>query len=318
MHTPMTPPARLLVALAAGAALCAPALADAQQRTTPNPETTRRERAAADAPVEPGPKRMSSFGTRLSNGEAVALLREMQQMTEQALEVSRSAERANAVPEVKAAASRVVETVWGVPSGVSPTAATGEVRSHGWKERWQVTGAEFDPNFVKRYGANPPRITDPRQLGLMGRGLAVRGRLEEISDNSSRVLAAQETAPDAVLASLNNVIGWMYITTGFKGREVQPRISLTHVWDAPVEFWQSTADTGWLREVYAQATNILKTDYAGDVAEARRHAAGLSELLGRVLQGVDADRSGSVEPKTMEGGLNAAVDAATRATLQGE
>ena len=287
-------------------------------RTTPNPETTQRDRATADAPVEPGPRPMSKFGTELSTAEAITLLREMQQLAEQALAVSRSAERATAVPEVKAAASRVVEVVWGVQSGVAPTASTGEVRVPGWKERWQVSGAEFDANFAKRNGTAPPRITDPRQLGIMGRGLAVRGRLEEISSNSSRVISSQQSPPDAVLASLNNVIGWMYITTGLKGREVQPRISLTHVWDAPAAFWNSTADTGWLREVYSQAVNILKNDYAGDAAPARQHATGLSELLDRVLRGIDADANGVVEAKPMEGGLSAAVDAATRATLQAQ
>ena len=61
-----------------------------------------------------------------------------------------------------------------------------------------------------------------------------------------------------------------YVTGGLKGTEVQPRISLTHVWDAPPEFWNSSADTGWMAEAYPQAINILRTDYAGDVAEARR------------------------------------------------
>jgi hypothetical protein len=179
-----------------------------------------------------------------------------------------------------------------------------------------VTGEEFDPAFVERYGTEPPRVTDPRQLGIMGRGLAVRGWLEEVSSNSSYAFAEQRTPADAILASLNNIIGWMYVTTGLKGREVQPRISLTHVWDAPVEFWNSSADTGWLREVHAQATNILKTDYSEDVAEARQHAAGLSQLLEKVLQGVDADGNGVVEAKPMEGGLNAAMTAATRTTWQ--
>jgi hypothetical protein len=87
------------------------------------------------------------------------------------------------------------------------------------------------------------------------------------------------------------------------------------VWDAPAEFWQSSADTGWLDEVFAQAANILKTDYANDVAEARRHAAGMSELLQKVLSGVDADKDGKVEPKMMEGGLNAALEAAGRGGL---
>ena len=63
-------------------------------------------------------------------------------------------------------------------------------------------------------------------------------------------------------------------------------------------------------EVFAQAVNILKTDYGTDVAEARKHAAGMSELLEKVLNGVDADKNGTVEPKMMEGGLNTALRAA--------
>ena len=63
-------------------------------------------------------------------------------------------------------------------------------------------------------------------------------------------------------------------------------------------------------KVFAQAVNILKTDYGTDVAEARKHAAGMSELLEKVLNGVDADKNGTVEPKMMEGGLNTALRAA--------
>jgi hypothetical protein len=264
----------------------------------------------------PGEMRpVSDFGENLSEADAMALLREMVQMTESALEASRAAEQAAAVADVKAAANRVAEAVWGLPTGRAPGAGTGEVELHGWKERWQVTGAEFHPAFIERYGTQPPRVTDPRQLGIMGRGLAVRGRLERVSSNSSHAILAQPTAAAATLASLNNVIGWMYITTGLKGREVQPRISLTHIWDAPSGFWNTSADTGWLREVQAQALNIIKTDYAGDVAEARGHAAGMTQLLEKVLRGVDADRNGAVEPKPAEGGLNAALTAASRATL---
>ena len=100
------------------------------------------------------------------------------------------------------------------------------------------------------------------------------------------------------------------MSEGLKGNEMQPRVSLTYLWDAPAEFWQSSADTGWLDEVFAQAVNILKTDYGTDVAEARKHAAGMTELLQRVLNGVDADKNGTIEPTMMEGGLNAAVRAA--------
>lgn len=278
-----------------------------------NPETTPRERLVQDARFEPGPLPMSKFGTRLSNAEVRALLGEMQQLAQQALAASRAAEQASSVAEVKAGADRVLEVVWGVPSRYAAGEGADEIRTHGWKERWQVTGGEFDPNFAKRYGTEPPRITDPRKLGLMGRGRAVRGRLEQISGGSVKSPVAQRTAAGQVVHSLNNVIGWTYVTTGFKGKEVQPRISLTYVWDAPSEFWQSSADTGWLEEVYAQGANILKTDYAGDTAEARRHAAEMTALLQKVLDGVDADRNGTIEPKMMEGGLNEALRAAGRA-----
>jgi hypothetical protein len=113
------------------------------------------------------------------------------------------------------------------------------------------------------------------------------------------------------------VIGWTYITTGLKVREVQPRISLTHVWDAPPAFWNSTADTGWLYEVQAQAINILKTNYGNDVEEARRHAADLVNLIDRVITGVNANENGRIESIVMEGGLDAALAEGARAGLGG-
>jgi hypothetical protein len=144
----------------------------------------------------------------------------------------------------------------------------------------------------------------------MGRGRAVRGRLTHVGTDRSVASPADTTAVAQVVASINNVIGWTYMSEGLKGNEMQPRVSLTYLWDAPAEFWQSSADTGWLDEVFAQAVNILKTDYGTDVAEARKHAAGMSELLEKVLNGVDADKNGTVEPKMMEGGLNTALRAA--------
>jgi hypothetical protein len=224
-------------------------------------------------------KRMSSFGERLSEADASALLREMHEMAQQALAASRAAEQAASVAEVKAAADRVHQAVWGMPSALAGGGPAVAVRAPGWKENWQVTGAEFDEDFVERLGSAPPTVTDPRQLGMMGRGRAVRGRLEEVTRNSSNAYATQQGPQEEALVSLNNVIGWTYVTTGLKGSEVQPRISLTHVWDAPPAFWNSTADTGWMGEVEAQAINILKTDYGSDLAEARRHAAGLTQLL---------------------------------------
>lgn len=308
-HLPLL--AGFLVLIAAGSA-------DAQTRRTgqaPNPETSPQERATKDATREPGPKPMSKFGSRLSRAEAHTLLGEMRQLAEQALAASRAAEQASSVAEVKAGADRVLQAVWGIPSGRAAGDGASEIGVPGWKERWQVTGAEFDPNFAKRYGTAQPKITNPRQLGIMGRGRAVRGRMEQITSGILKSPNTQRTSAEQVVASLNNVTGWMYVTTGYKGKEVQPRISLTYVWDAPAGFWQSSADTGWLDEAYSQAANILKTNYANDVAEARRHAAGMSELLQRVLNGVDADKNGRVEPKMMEGGLIAALQAAGQAGL---
>ena len=306
--------------LAALAALLAAGAAGAQTRPAPprpapNPETTAAERVTKDAARDPGPTPKSSFGTGLSLADARALLGEMRQLTEQALATSRAAEQAASVADVKAAAGRVLQAVWGAAAGRGAGDGAAEIDVPGWKERWQVTGAEFDADYAKRLGTLPPKITDPRQLGVMGRGRAVRGRLQQLTSGVPRGPATQPTSAEQVIASISNVVGWTYVTEGLKGREQQPRISLTHVWDAPPEFWNSSADTGWLDEVFAQAANILKTDYANDVAEARRHAAGMSELLQKVLAGVDADRNGSVEPKMMEGGLNAALEAAGRGGL---
>jgi hypothetical protein len=268
-----------------------------------------RAATAADSAKEPGLHPKSAFGTTLSQAEARALLGEMQQLTRQALARTRAAERAASVAEVKAASGEVLQAVWG-----SATARgegnVDEIRVPGWKERWQVIGGEWAASYTKRLGTTPPKITDPRQLGVMGRGRAVRGRLTHIGADRSLGSPADTSAGAQVVASISNVIGWTYMSEGLKGNEMQPRVSLTYLWDAPAEFWESSADTGWLDEVFAQAVNILKTDYGSDVTEARKHAAGMRELIEKVLNGVDADKSGKVEPKMLEGGLNAALAAA--------
>jgi hypothetical protein len=263
---------------------------------------------AADSAKDPAFRLKSTFGANLERADARKLLGEMQRLAEQALATSRGAERASSVADVKTAAGKVIQTVWG-SAAARGEGNTAELTVPGWKERWQVTGAEWSPSYAKRLGAAQPKITDPRQLGVMGRGRAVRGRLTRLAHDTTTA-APQRLSAEQVMASINNVIGWTYIGEGLKGSEMQPRISLTYLWDAPPEFWQSEADTGWLDEVFAQASNILKTDYGTDVAEARRHAGGMTELLQRVLNGVDADKNGTVEPKMMEGGLNAAVRAA--------
>lgn len=262
---------------------------------------------AVDSTKDPAFKLKSTFGANLERSDARKLLGEMQRLTEQALATSRSAEKASSVADVKSAAGKVIQMVWG-SAAARGEGNTAELTVPGWKERWQVTGAEWSPSYAKRLGTAQPKITDPRQLGVMGRGRAVRGRLTHFVFDSAASPAREQAKQ--VFASINNVIGWTYIGEGLKGNEMQPRISLTYMWDAPPEFWQSDADTGWLDAVFAQASNILKTDYGTDVAEARKHAAGMTELIQRVLNGVDADKNGTVEPKMMEGGLNAAVRAA--------
>jgi hypothetical protein len=315
-------PRPTLALLAGLVALLVPSTADAQTPSTtrqaPNPETTPQQRATKEVPAkekEVGPKPMSKFGESLSTAEARALLGEMQQLTEQALAASRAAEQAASVADVRSGADRVLQLVWGSATSRGEGTGATEINVPGWKERWQVTGGEWSPAFARRLGTAAPRFTDPRQLGTMGRGRAVRGRLMQLTTGNLANPTAAKSPTEQAVASLSNVIGWTYITDGLKGNESQPRISLTYVWDAPAEFWQSSSDTGWLDEVYAQAANILKTDYGTDVAEARRHAAGMSELLQKVLNGVDADKNGTVEPKMMEGGLNAAVRAAGQAGL---
>ncbi|MEO8563638.1 MAG: hypothetical protein ABI601_16290, partial [bacterium] len=281
----------------------------ASAQTAPAESHAATPTAAKPAAKEPAPNPKSVFGTTLTKAEARALLAEMQQLTEKALTTSKSAETAASVADVKAAADQVLQLAWGSATGRGD-GNTAEVKLPGWKERWQVTGAEWSPSYAKRLGTLAPKFTDPRQLGVMGRGRAVRGRLNRIADGVVPASDAEKATAKQVVASLNDVIGWTYISQGLKGNEMQPRISLTYMWDAPSEFWNSTADTGWLEEAFAQAVNILKTDYGTDVAEARKHAAGMSELLQKVLNGVDADKNGTAEPKMMEGGLNAAVRAA--------
>src|SRR5690606_15798541 len=106
--------------------------------------------------VTPDRPTMSDFGKSLSNREAGALLAEMGQLADQAIAASRAAESASSVAEVKAGAARVLEAVWGISPGVSG-AGTAEVARLGWKERWQVSGAEFDPAFVQRLGSQAPK-----------------------------------------------------------------------------------------------------------------------------------------------------------------
>jgi len=231
-----------------------------------------------------------------------AELRAIKQLAEEALEASRAAETAATVAAVKTHADAVFETVWGLPSGLTE-GHKGAEAVHGWTTRWQVTNADFDAAFAQRYGSTPPAVTDPAHLGIAGRGRHVRAQLQAVLD-AENAPEAQKNHAGHVIASLNNVIGWMKMDDGVTKAERQPRVDLTREWDAPSSFWLSTADTGWLYEVYAQALNMLKTDYAEDVALARQHATAMTKLIEKCLNGVDADSDGTVKPAMMEGGLH--------------
>jgi hypothetical protein len=311
---PIHPKSRHHLQLVGGAfaALLAasPATAQTAATTETHAATPTGAKDSTKAPLkEAGPKPKSVYGVNLTRAEARALLAEMQQITEKTLATSRAAEKANSVADVKAAADQVLQAAWGTTTGRGE-GTTAEVKLPGWKERWQVTGAEWAPSYAKRLGTAAPKVTDPRQLGVMGRGRAVRGRLNAIVAGTIAASPAEKATAEQIAASISNVVGWTYMSEGLKGNEMQPRVSLTYVWDAPSEFWNSTSDTGWFDEVFSQAINILKTDYGTDVAEARKHAAGMTELLQKALAGLDADKNGKVEAKMMEGGLNAALAAA--------
>ena len=247
-----------------------------------------------------------------SSGEIGTYLQQIEGLSQDALKASQAAEKAESVDGVKQHADEVFALIWGVPSGLTASGATGEAAIHGWKTRWQTTYTDFDSSFAARYGDAPPEITDPQQLGIIGRGLYLRDQLQAIADDSTASEDKRQYA-EAAIASLNNGIGWMKMDDGVTKGERQPRVDLTREWDAPKAFWLSTSDTGWLYEVYSQALNILKTNYDGDVATAQQHAADMTMLMNKYLDGEDANKDGTVEPVMMEGGLNAALDQAKKA-----
>lgn len=250
-----------------------------------------------------------------SDAEVGPYLREIVQLAEQGLQASRTAKRAQTVAGVKDGADAVFEVVWGMSSGLAAEVARGATHQHGWKTRWQTTPAAFDSAFAVRLGTAPPEIDDPRELGILGRGRYLRERFAVAPDSAGPETPGARYSHPAIVASLSNAIGWMRLDNGITKGELQPRIDLTYQWDAPITFWQSTADTGWLNEAYAQAINILKTDYAGDVETAREHAAAMTRLLETALDGKDADGDGAIEPVMMEGGLRTALHEAEAAGL---
>jgi hypothetical protein len=237
-----------------------------------------------------------------THAEIVKQLKAINQLTLEALEASRRAEAASSVADVKTQTETVFEAVWGMPSGLVDEKARGAENVHGWKTRWQVDTDDFELETPEKFGVMPPEITDPALLGIEGRGRYVRKLLWESADSSD----ASFPHYGHVVASLSNVIGWMRIGYA-ESRGGMPRVDLTYQWDAPSEFWISSADTGWILDAYAQALNILKTDYDGDAATARRHAADMTRLIQKALDGEDANGNGTVEPAQMEGGLTIAL-----------
>ena len=260
--------------------------------------------------LEPAP-----IAAQPSSGDVGGHLQDLVDLTEQALDASRAAEQAQSVQDVKAGADAVFEAVWGLSSGLGSDGARGASAQHGWTTRWQTSPAAFDSAFAARLGTAGPAIDNPEQLGLMGRGRYIRSQFAVAPDSAGPETPGARYSHMPIVAPLNNAIGWMRLDNGITKGELQPRIDLTYQWDAPMAFWQSSADTGWLQEAYAQAVNILKTDYNGDVAMAREHAAGMTRLLQKVLDGVDANQDGRVEPIMMEGGLRLALQEAEAAGL---
>lgn len=251
-----------------------------------------------------------STGVREASAQAdiSSYLNEMHEMAKQVLDASEKAASASDVDGVKSQAGTVFEMVWGANPGMAGDAA-GAVHVHGWKTRWQSTNGDFDEAFAERYGVTPPEVTNIQELGIMGRGRAVRKMLQSVVDDANSS-SDQKQHAEAAIASLNNVIGWMKMDNGVTKGELQPRVDLTREWDSSSDFWLSTADTGWLLEVFSQAINIMKVDYEGDTDEARKHAQGMVDLARRVLEGLDANEDGTVKAEKMEGGLEAAVRAA--------
>ncbi|MEM7098046.1 MAG: hypothetical protein AAF541_07290 [Pseudomonadota bacterium] len=183
---------------------------------------------------------------------------------------ARKASRARSLDALKQEIADIHAMVWGIRMNADHL----ETPYPDWKSQWQVSYDQFDPEFAHRYGTDKPALT-PSQLGFVGRGRYIRQTVMQGLGNQ---------VPEGI-AALNNVIGWMRIDDGVTKAERQPRIDLTYRWDAPNSFWQSTADTGWIFEVYAQALNILKTNYGDDLKLAKQHARDLRSLLRKCRRG---------------------------------
>lgn len=202
-------------------------------------------------------------------------LRDIYRIAEEIREEIHLAANAETVEEIKEHSAKIYELIMGVPS--SDTAG-----ALGWEDRWYPQSADVP--------------------GFDAKARYVRELIQVLIDDPD--------TPDEVklhgsfvIQSINNVIGWMIHGTGRKAGTLQPRLNLTYVWDAPTEFWLSTADTGWIHEISAQATNIVRVNYGDDIEEARKHAADMIPLMDRVFEGDETDVDTLYWPYMMRGGL---------------
>ncbi len=242
-----------------------------------------------------------------SNNEIAMHLKAIDQLTNDALAASQKAETAASAADVKRQADIVFSSIWGITSGLAD-GAIGAEKVHDWKSRWQSDTDDFELETPEKFGVLPAAVTDPALMGIVGRGRYVRDLIKVQAEAGNAHF--QHT-----FAALNNVIGWQRMDYA-DARGGMPRVDLTSQWDAPSGFWLSSADTGWIFDAYTQALNILKTSYGDDVASARQHAAGMTQLLERVRAGLDANGNNTVEPAMMEGGLDTALQHARLAGVR--
>ena len=241
-----------------------------------------------------------------SKNEIAMHLKAIDQLANEALAASMKAETSATVAEVKRQADLVFSSIWGISSGLAD-GAVGAEKVHDWKSRWQTDTDDFELETPEKFGVLPAAVTDPALMGIVGRGRYVRDLIKVEAE-------AGKAHFQHTFAALNNVIGWQRMDYA-PARGGMPRVDLTSQWDAPSEFWLSSADTGWIFDAYSQAVNILKTSYGDDVASARQHAAGMTQLLEKVRAGVDANGNNTVEPVMMEGGLDTALQHARLAGI---
>ncbi|MDZ4700081.1 MAG: hypothetical protein SH809_10280 [Rhodothermales bacterium] len=241
-----------------------------------------------------------------SKTEMATHLKAIDQLTTDALAASKKAETAASVAEVKREADIVFASIWGITSGLAD-GALGAEKVHDWKSRWQSDTDDFELETPEKFGVLPAAVTDPALMGIVGRGRYVRDLIKVEAE-------AGKAHFQHTFAALNNVIGWQRMDYA-PARGGMPRVDLTAQWDAPSEFWLSSADTGWIFDAYSQAVNILKTSYGDDIGAARKHAAGMTQLLEKVRAGVDANGNNTVEPAMMEGGLDTALQHARLAGI---